>query len=72
MNFIAGSPPAKIFNSLVKIRYNFKAMRATVKITGEDQAEICFNSAQKAITPGQSAVFYIDDRMIGGGIIIKS
>ncbi len=71
-NFIAGLPPAKIFNAMVKIRYNFKETAARVKIIDEGHAEISFDIAQKAITPGQSAVFYIDDRLVGGGIIIKS
>ena len=71
-NFIAGSPPAKVFNAMVKIRYNFEATAAIVKINGENRAEITFSTAKKAIAPGQSAVFYMDDRLIGGGIIIKS
>ncbi len=69
-NFIAGNPPARIFKAMVKIRYNFKETAASIKIIDENRAEITFSTAQESITPGQSAVFYIDDILVGGGIII--
>jgi tRNA-specific 2-thiouridylase len=52
----------------VKIRYRHDARAATLKLTG-DKGEIIFVEPQRAITPGQSAVFYDDDLVIGGGII---
>jgi len=72
LNFIAGSPPGKNFKSMVKIRYNFKEIPAEIKIENKKTATVVFDSPQKAITPGQSAVFYIDDILIGGGVIMKS
>lgn len=52
----------------VKIRYRHDARAATLELTG-DKGGITFDEPQRAITPGQSAVFYDDDLVIGGGII---
>ena len=35
----------------------------------DDKAQILFREPQLAVTPGQSAVFYLDDIVMGGGII---
>lgn len=72
INFIAGAPPAKRFKAMVKIRYNSRESAAEVKINCKNTANIEFLKPQIAVTPGQSAVFYIDNILIGGGIIIKS
>ncbi len=71
-NFIAGNSPDKRFNAMVKIRYNFSETPAEIIINSNKTADIVFSRPQKAITPGQSAVFYIGSTLIGGGIIIKS
>jgi len=70
-NFIAGKPPARTFSAIVKIRYNSKEAPARITITGKGTEDILFDSPQKAITPGQSAVFYDGCKLIGGGIIKK-
>jgi tRNA-specific 2-thiouridylase len=69
INFTAGRLPAKRFKSMLKIRYNFRETPAEVEITGKSTANIMFTEPQIAVTPGQSAVFYNDDILIGGGII---
>jgi tRNA-specific 2-thiouridylase len=71
INFIAGRPPAKRFKAMVKIRYNSRESPAEVEIKSKDTANIKFLKPQIAVTPGQSAVFYNEDILIGGGIIIK-
>jgi len=71
-SFIAGNPPGNNFKAMVKIRYNFKETSAEIKIESKKTASIKFDKPQKAVTPGQSAVFYTDDILIGGGVIIKS
>ncbi|NLB34885.1 MAG: tRNA 2-thiouridine(34) synthase MnmA [Elusimicrobia bacterium] len=53
----------------VKIRYRHKAAPALVSPKGPDGVELVFRDAQRAITPGQAAVFYKGDILSGGGWI---
>ncbi len=53
----------------VKIRYNHPGAEAIISPRGEDEVEVRFLSPQKAITPGQAAVFYDGDTVLGGGWI---
>ena len=52
----------------VKTRYSAKEANATI-IQKDDEIIVKFDEPQRAITPGQSAVFYIDDILLGGGKI---
>ena len=52
-----------------KIRYNHKGDSCTIKKVDDDLVEVEFNQPQRAITPGQAAVFYKDDYVYCGGII---
>ena len=58
-------------NLKVKIRYRHQEAVATVYPLGDKKVHINFAQPQRAITPGQSAVFYNEDTVIGGGIIKK-
>jgi tRNA-specific 2-thiouridylase len=55
----------------VKIRYNHPGTPATVTPSGDGSAKVKLNAAQRAITPGQAAVFYQDDLVVGGGWIAR-
>jgi len=61
----------KEFDCLVKYRSAGQLVPATVSLKDDNTWRICFESAQKALTPGQSAVFYKDDVVLGGGIICR-
>jgi tRNA-specific 2-thiouridylase len=54
-----------------KIRYNHAGTPATVTPTGNGSVKVKLHSAQRAITPGQAAVFYQDDLVVGGGWIAR-
>ena len=53
----------------VKIRIQHKAAPALISDFGEGRIKVTFDEPQLAVTPGQSAVFYDGDVVIGGGII---
>ena len=52
-----------------KIRYQHKETGARLFPLNDYEVKVCFQTPQKAVTPGQSIVFYQDDIMLGGGII---
>ena len=55
----------------VKIRYSSKEAEATIYPLEEEKVRVVFDEPQRGVTPGQSAVFYLDDIVVGGGKIIK-
>ncbi len=54
-----------------KIRYSAKEADATIYPIGHGRVEVKFDEPQRAITPGQSVVFYDEDVVVGGGVIEK-
>jgi tRNA-specific 2-thiouridylase len=66
-----GQRPASPFTCGVRIRYRSEERLATVHLDG-DSAEVSFDEPVWGIAPGQLAVFYDDDRVIGGGTIESS
>jgi len=53
----------------VKIRHRHEPAAATIERTSTDEILVTFDEAQRAITPGQAAVFYDGDVVVGGGWI---
>ncbi len=53
----------------VKIRLRHKEAEATVFPPDDNQTRILFKEPQMSVTPGQSAVLYADDTVLGGGVI---
>lgn len=52
-----------------KFRYRQKDLGVTLRFIKDDEVELIFDEPYKAITPGQAAVFYLDEVCLGGGII---
>jgi len=71
VHWIAGAPPARRFRALVKIRYNHPGAEATVLAEG-DAAKVNFDKPVSAVTPGQAAVLYRGDEVLGGGWIART
>jgi len=53
----------------VKIRYKSNLAKAKILKHSKNKVKIIFEKPQKAITPGQSAVFYKDKELLGGGVV---
>ncbi len=70
-NWSRGFPPRDVFRCLTRIRYRHPGAMADVAVT-PDGIMVTFDKPQSAITPGQSAVFYDGDIVLGGGIIDKT
>jgi tRNA-specific 2-thiouridylase len=56
----------------VQVRYRHKAASAVVEHLGPESVQVTFSQPVRAVTPGQAAVFYDDDRLLGGGWIERS
>ncbi len=69
VNWILPPGEGPSLRAQVKIRYNHPGAEALIFPRGEMEAEVKFNNPQKAITPGQAAVFYDGEVVLGGGWI---
>ena len=71
VNWVSGEVPQDTFRAEVKIRYTAKETWAMVTpLEGGQQVSVQFDAPQRDITPGQAAVFYTGDVLLGGGIIV--
>ncbi len=68
LTWTAGKPPSDAFSCSAKTRYRQSDQECSVKLT-PSSCEVHFASPQRAVTPGQSVVFYRDEECLGGGII---
>lgn len=71
LNFIPFDKLESPIHAEVKIRYSAKPSEALIEPVSENEVRVSFDTKQRAITKGQSAVFYDKDIVIGGGIIDK-
>lgn len=76
LDWIDGLPPVDVFSDeglacMEKSRYRQPDQACRVFATNADGSEVrvVFDEPQRAVTPGQSAVFYIDEVCLGGGVI---
>jgi len=56
----------------VKIRHKHQPAPAMIESAGLDEVRVTFDEPQRALTPGQAAVFYDGDIVVGGGWIENS
>lgn len=66
-NWIAFEKPPASLEVIAKIRYNHPGAAATVTPLEQGKARVKLHAPARAITPGQAAVFYQDDLVLGGG-----
>ena len=71
VNFISGKPLSAPTRYTAKTRYSARAAECTVYPAENGLVRVVFDSPVRAITPGQSVVFYNDNEVIGGGIILS-
>ena len=69
INWISGKQPKDFSNLKVKIRYNSPATEIDNLEIFDYYTKVKLKKPTRAITPGQSAVFYLENELIGGGII---
>lgn len=70
LNFITKDDFKEKFVTTARIRYGAKPCECTVEpLDNGNLAKVLFTQPQRAITPGQSVVFYDDDIVVGGGVI---
>ncbi|MBI4566844.1 MAG: tRNA 2-thiouridine(34) synthase MnmA [Planctomycetes bacterium] len=69
VRFCSGAPPADEFRADVQIRYHHLAAPARVTLGPTGAAQVLFDVPQRAVAPGQAAVFYRGDEVLGGGWI---
>lgn len=69
LNWISIEKLDKPINVKAKIRYKAPEQSAIISPIENDMIKVVFNEKQRAVTPGQSVVFYNNDIVVGGGII---
>jgi tRNA-specific 2-thiouridylase len=70
VNLIAVDDLPEPLRVRVKIRHRHEGASATLEKSAHDEVLVTFDEPQRAITPGQAAVFYDGDVVVGGGWIV--
>jgi tRNA-specific 2-thiouridylase len=69
VNWVSVAPPDSPLPARVKIRYQHRGENALLTPVHTGTVNVRFDLPQRALTPGQSAVFYDGDRVLGGGVV---
>ena len=69
INWISGKAPSLPFKCKAKCRYRQSDQNCTIEKNEKNRFFVSFDSAQRAVTPGQFIVFYEENICLGGGII---
>lgn len=71
-DWVAGAPPSAAFECTARTRYRQRDEPCTVTVRDEGGVHVCFHSTQRAVTPGQSVVFYDGEECLGGAVILAT
>jgi tRNA-specific 2-thiouridylase len=69
VNWVSREKPQAAVRASVKIRHKHEPAPAAIEPLDSNRVRVTFDSPQRAITPGQAAVFYDKDRVLAGGWI---
>ncbi|MBF2000984.1 MAG: tRNA 2-thiouridine(34) synthase MnmA [Synechococcales cyanobacterium C42_A2020_086] len=69
VNWVSMAPPAAPIAAAVQTRYRAATVGATIVPLAGDRVKVVLEEPQFSVTPGQAAVWYSGDRLLGGGVI---
>jgi len=72
VSWVAGAPPAQAVPAQVRVRYRHEGAPALVEPMPQNCARVTFETPVRAVSPGQAAVFFAEDEVLGGGWIAES
>jgi tRNA-specific 2-thiouridylase len=70
VSWVAGAPPAGPRDVRVKVRHRHEGERGTIRAAPGGAAEVALAAPVRGVAPGQAAVFYDGDEVVGGGRIV--
>ncbi|HTA65486.1 MAG TPA: aminomethyltransferase beta-barrel domain-containing protein, partial [Xanthomonadaceae bacterium] len=71
-HWVDGAPSASSFDCTAKTRYRQADAACRVDLRDDGSVEVAFASPQRAVTPGQSVVFYRNEACLGGAVIAST
>ena len=72
LSWVTGHPPAFPYKAMAKTRYRQPDQECVITQDVDGKIHVEFSQQQRAVTPGQSVVFYQGDDCLGGGIIVST
>jgi tRNA-specific 2-thiouridylase len=72
VSWVSIAPPIGSIRATVKIRYRAPEVGVTLERLDDSRVRALFDEPQKSVTPGQAAVFYDGDVLLGGGTIERA